>query len=390
MIGFKGIGRLVTDRELLGYVLLVENGIIRYILPEEESEEWLRLNGATVEYWVDIQGLDLMPGFIDIHVHGSSGADASDGTPESIGTIADSLIRTGVTGFLATTVTMDDTSVRRVLSASRQVMENQGLESARLLGVHLEGPFLSVSHKGAHEESLIVDPLLEHIESIGEGYWDIIRVITLAPERPGALESIKSLAERGVVVSLGHSGCTFDQGKEAIAAGAKSITHLFNAMTGLHHRDPGLVGVALTTDVHTELVADGIHVHPELFSVVRKVKGDERLILITDAMRGQCMRAGTYNLGGLEVIVDGTGARLKNGVLAGSVLTMDQAMRNMHDHADCDLAALARMLSTNPAELLGLDDVGAISVGKRADLVAVDGELNVKRVWLGGVEKEII
>lgn len=415
MIGFKGIGRVVTDGMLIGHCILVDAGKIRAILPEEKVHQWLTSHGATVDHWVDLQGLDLLPGFIDIHVHGSSGADASDGTPEALDTIARSLIRTGVTGFLATTVTLEDAKVRNVLKSCKDFIDSQEYHAfdaddsestdtpstietssitgapsrARLLGVHLEGPFLSVSHKGAHEAGLIADPEIAHMQAICDGFWDIISIVTLAPDRPGALESIKLLTDKGIIVSLGHSGCSYEVGKAAVKAGAKSITHLFNAMSGLHHRDPGLVGVAFAHDLHTELIADGIHVHPELFSVVRKVKGDDRLILITDAMRGQCMRSGTYDLGGLEVVVDGASARLTNGVLAGSVLTMDQAMRNMHEHASCDLVALARMLATNPAELVGLEDAGAITSGRRADFVALDSNMKVQRVWIEGVEQDI-
>ncbi len=386
VFGIKGIGKTVGEQELKDHVILVDAGRIEAILPEEQWQS--RPGGLAVEHWIDLEGLDLLPGFIDVHVHGSSGADVSDGTVEALRTMSYGLVKTGVTRFAATTVTLSTDKTRQSLGsiAAAMACQQTGPWGARILGAHLEGPFLSPSHKGAHDGSLMQPPILEKIEAFMDGFESTVVIITLAPECQGALESIEALAKRGYVVSLGHSGCTFAKGKEAVEAGARSITHLFNAMSGLHHRDPGLVGVGLTTDVYTELIADTIHVHPALYQLVCKAKGSERLILITDAMRGQCMRGGTYSLGGLTVIVNESGARMENGVLAGSVLTLDQALRNMTQHTDCTLTDLAKMLSTNPARLLGRSDLGEIAPGKRADLVAINASREVKRVWIDGVE----
>lgn len=321
----------------------------------------------------------LMPGFIDIHIHGSAGCDVMDGTPDALAKIQKSLVGTGTTRFLATTMTVSQVEITRALENIKNVMTCE-TDGAKIIGAHLEGPFIHKKAKGAHVEAFIQEPTVSWIEP----YRDIVKLITLSPETDEENRVLKALKDMGIKVSLGHTTATYDCACQAIEAGADSVTHLFNAMTGLHHRDPGVVGAALLKPVYTELIADGVHVHPDLYELVFKLKGEDKLILITDAMKGQCMRAGEYDLGGQAVVVSDKDARLLDGTLAGSILTQNKALTNMIKSPQMDLVKLAKMLSTNPANLLERKDLGRIAVGAIADFVCLNESLELKSVWIDG------
>lgn len=326
----------------------------------------------------------LAPGFIDVHVHGGGGADFMDGDPEAVAVITRTHARFGTTGLLATTMTASEAEIVRALQAVRQAP----WQGARVLGCHIEGPFINPRMKGAQDERQIRPADLAEIDRwrIAAGP-DLRWHVTLAPEMPGAQAAIRHLAALGAVVSAGHTDCTHAQLEAAAAAGVSHVTHLFNGMRGVHHREPGVAGGALTLPGLTvELIADGVHLHPATVALAVAARGPERTLLVTDAIRAAGMPEGEYRLADdRPVRVLGGEARLPDGTLAGSVLTMDQAVRNVHRFAGVPLHAAVAMASLNPARLHGLDDrKGAIRPGNDADLVWLDRNLIPRLVMVEG------
>jgi N-acetylglucosamine-6-phosphate deacetylase len=325
----------------------------------------------------------LIPGMIDMHIHGSNGADVMDGSLESLQTISQSLFKEGVTGYLATTMTETTENIERALATVKTSIEQPlNPNSAAILGIHLEGPFLSYKQMGAQQGELIRAPdiaLFDRWQGIAGGH---IRMVTIAPELTGAIPFIKHLVKSGVIASIGHTDATYEQTQAAIDAGATHATHLFNAMRGIHHREPGTVTALLLDDrVATEIIADGIHLNPAVIQLTVNIKGKDRLILVTDAMRAKCCGEGVFDLGGQAVTVHDGSARLANGVLAGSVLMMHQALMNMLRFTDCSLYDLVPMVSATPAKQLGkFDQLGSIAVGKAANWVVLDAHHQVVRV----------
>lgn len=359
--------KIILENKILeGYGVYINDGRIESIVPQDSID-------LSIVEQIPLKADYLLPGFIDIHIHGSAGSDVMDATPEALNAIQKSLATTGTTSFLGTTMTVDFNNIERALEQIRLAMSQKEIIGAKLIGAHLEGPFINAKAKGAHLENHIKLPEIEAINA----YADVIKLITIAPEMDVSNQFIKSARALGIHISLGHSTCSYDCAKSAIEAGAESITHLFNAMTGLHHRDPGLVGAAFLTDVYTELIADNVHVHPDLYELVYKLKGSERMILITDAMKGQCMKAGQYDLGGQTVVVGDKDARLENGVLAGSILTQNKSLKHMIRTKGLDIVKVSRMLSANPAQLLGLTDIGSIRSGSKADFALLDSHYDL-------------
>ncbi|MGX7596882.1 N-acetylglucosamine-6-phosphate deacetylase [Planococcus plakortidis] len=322
----------------------------------------------------DGRGKILMPGFIDIHVHGANGFDVMDADAAALSGIAQALPKEGVTAFVATTMTQTEGRIARAVETAGKYRSAQG--EAELLGIHLEGPFLSPEQAGAQNPEHFLKPeldLFNHWQALGGGR---IRIVTLAPELEGADKFIAGLEASGVIASIGHSAATYEQ---AVASNAQHVTHLFNQMTAFHHREPGVVGAAmLDSRSRVELIADLIHSHPAAVKLAYQQIGAGRLILITDAMRAKGLGYGNYDLGGQTVVVDETGARIQTGRLAGSVLTMDRALRNVRDLAQCSLPELAQMSSGNAAAALGLHGKGKIARGMDADLVLMTEALEVE------------
>jgi N-acetylglucosamine-6-phosphate deacetylase len=331
--------------------------------------------------WIDAKGNYVSPGFIDIHIHGCNGNDAMDASEEALRSISEKLCESGVTGFLPTTMTMVRNDIHRALLNIRNCM-NLNLKGARILGAHMEGPFINPIFKGAQYEKFIIAPEFNIIKD----YIDTIRIITLAPERDVNSEFLEIIKEhKHIILSIGHSNATYNEAISAIEKGYKSITHCFNAMTGLHHRNPGIVGAAMNSNVYCELITDTIHVHPAVINVLTKVKVSDRIILVTDSMRAACLKPGTYDLGGQEVIVSSDSARLPDGTLAGSILTMNKAVKNMMINTSCELPEIVKMASFNPAELIGCSsDKGSIEKGKDADLIIFDEDIDVNLTVIDG------
>lgn len=328
----------------------------------------------------------ILPGLIDVHVHGIAGADIMDGTPESMDVMLRGFAAHGVTGILASTVTQSIEVTKRAISAILEAIEHPREGRTRILGIHLEGPFLSHEYRGMQNENFLLEPdegVLRELLAHGRGH--VVRV-SLAPELPGADRLIRLLREEGIYVSIAHTGATYEEAVEAMHLGATHVTHCFNAMTGLHHRKPGVAGAAmLCDDLYTELVADGIHVHPAVMRLLARVKGRERVMLVTDAMRSAGMPDGEYEFGGQRVFVKDRIARLADGRLASSTLTMEGAVRTMVQRCGASVVDAAYMGSTTPAEALGLGDrKGRIAEGYDADLAVLDAELRPIATWIEG------
>ncbi|UUC43209.1 N-acetylglucosamine-6-phosphate deacetylase [Clostridioides difficile] len=324
---------------------------------------------------IDADGKYISPGLIDIHIHGNMGKDTMDSTDESIETISKSIMRHGVTSFLPTTMTMDKEHVYDALEVIKKA-QNRKLEGAQVLGAHLEGPFINENYKGAQNEKFIINSKYEFIKE----YKDVIKVITYAPEKDIDFDFTREIKRcTDIVLSIGHSNANYEQAKEAINLGVTNVTHMFNAMTGLNHRDPGVVGAALTTNVYSELIADTIHINKDLFQFILNNKVKERLILITDSIEAGGLEDGDYSLGGQKVIVKGNEARLENGALAGSVLSLNKMVFNFLDNTNLKVNEAISLASLNPATSLGINDKkGSLEIGKDADIAVFDENLDCK------------
>ncbi|GED57647.1 N-acetylglucosamine-6-phosphate deacetylase [Brevibacillus formosus] len=375
-------GNLVADgQELHNGLVVVGNGTITYAGKADEYGKALPDHVVTVEDgWI-------CPGFVDMHMHGIDGYDTMDGTPESIQAISTALARHGVTSFLATTMTAPYAQLEQVLVNIAQY-SREGLPGAQAIGIHLEGPWINPRYKGAQKEENIAIPKLDAVQKLYGLSEGLIKVVTIAPEQPEALEAIAWLKERDVIVSAGHTGATFAQATEAVDAGVRHFTHCFNAMTGLHHREPGVVGAAMYHEqLSTELIADGIHVHPAVMKILYRVKTAERLALVSDSMRAAAMGEGTYDLGGQEVHVHDNQAKLADGTLAGSILTLNRAVGNMVTLSGVSLSDAVEMASLTPASILGFGErKGRLAPGYDADITVLNTQFDVTMTFVAGKE----
>ncbi|MEH7375608.1 N-acetylglucosamine-6-phosphate deacetylase [Neobacillus drentensis] len=362
--------------------ILIENGFIKInngkIVEIGSMEELEKENEFEI---IELPGhYKAIPGLIDIHIHGVNGADTMDATKEALDIMVTALPKEGTTSFLATTMTQEGKQIENALiNAGQYIEEQQSIGKAEILGLHLEGPFVNSKRAGAQPIQHIIDPdlaLFQKWQNLTNGN---IKLVTLAPERPGGLEMIRYLKSNGIIASIGHTDATFDEVDEAIDAGANHVTHLFNQMRGLHHREPGVVGAAFLRDeLKAEIIVDGVHVRPEMVKLAFKQKQSEGLILITDSMRAKCLKNGKYDLGGQEVTVKNGKAILEDGTLAGSILKLGHAVKNIIAYTGCPLEDAIEMASVNPAKQLNIyDRKGSIAVGKDADIVILDEEMEV-------------
>ena len=365
-------GRIVLrDRIVDGAVLLYDEKIrgISQTVPE----------GAEV---IDACGGYVAPGLIDLHIHGYLGKDVCDGDPESIRTIASGIVANGVTGFLPTTMTVDMKAIRRALEVCRDLKEeSKSWNGAAILGCHAEGPFINAKKKGAQDEKYILKPDAAFVKE----YADIIKEITLAPETDDDFAAIREItADTDVLVSMGHTDADYDTAFRATENGVRHATHLFNAMTALAHRNPGVVGAAMNTDVSVELIVDTFHVNPALYPIVAALKGD-KLCFITDCLPAGGLPEGQYTLGGQVFVSKGIECRLLDGTIAGSILRLNKGVWNVYTNSDLPLWYCVACASLHPAAALGIDSAkGSIEVGKDADIIITDGEFNVKKTIMGG------
>ena len=332
---------------------------------------------------IDAKGGYVAPGLIDLHIHGYLGKDVCDGDEESIRTIAEGIIANGVTGFLPTTMTEDMSTITKALEVCRNLKEeSKSWKGSTILGCHAEGPFISEAKKGAQDPKYILKPDSEFVKK----YSDIIKIITLAPEEDSDnfAEIRKICKETDVVVSMGHTSADYDTAKASTSAGVKHATHLFNAMTPIAHRAPGVVTAALNSDISCELIVDTFHVLPVFYDILWKLK-ERRLCFITDCLPAGGLPEGEYTLGGQKIIYRGIVCRLEDGTVAGSVLHLNKGVWNVFTNSQIPLWECVNCASLNPATTIGLEKTkGSIEVGKDADIIITDNEFNVNMTIIGG------
>ena len=377
MIAIKN-GKVILENEVvLGKAVLYTDKIVGIV---DESEI-----PADAEV-IDAEGGYVSPGFIELHIHGYLSKDVCDANEESLRIISKGLLGNGVTGYLPTTMTVDMAVIKGALEACRALMpetRTPEFDGSEILGVHAEGPFISESKKGAQDPKYILKPDADFVKE----YSDVIRVITLAPEEDDAdFSAIKRItAETDVVVSMGHTSADYDTAVAGVKAGVRHATHLFNAMTPLTHRGPGVVGAALNCDeVSTELIVDTHHVNAALFDTVYKLKG-RKLCIITDCLPAGGLPEGEYTLGGAKIIYKNDLCRLEDGTIAGSVLKLNKGVWNVYNNSKIPLNECVNCASLNPATTLGIQDKkGSLAPGTDADIVILDNEFNVRKTIIGG------
>lgn len=356
--------------------ILVEEGVIARVGRAIEAA------GAQV---VDAGGKLVAPGFIDVHIHGAAGAMCESGDAEQVRKISAALAGFGVTGFLATLATMPAAALRDAVAAVARAIGTE--PGARILGIHLEGPYLSPLRAGAQAVPFMRPPSLEEIDALQEIAGGRIRLVTIAPETEGALEVIGALRSRGITASIGHSNASTDQMLAGVRAGATHVTHLFNAMRELHHREPGPIGVGLTEDaLSVELICDGHHLHPRIVDVVFRCKPDGKVVMVSDAVAALGLPDGPCEMFGVACVISGGAVRLRDGGnLAGSCSSLDRAVRNVRGWLPhLPLERILRAASTAPAAAIGEAGAGEIAEGKAADLVVLDNQLEVAAAVVRG------
>lgn len=362
----------------------IQDGVIATIGTEHSNPPTEVL--ATNAEVIDGNGGYLLAGFIDVHVHGGANEDFMDATQASLDKITRMHMEHGTTTILATTVTGSEAQLDHVI---REVAEynSKPMPYAQLIGVHLEGPFVNPKWKGAQNELYMIEPQHEWLERWQREYPGQIRMQTLAPEVNGGYAYIEALTKHGIVAACGHTDANYAQIEEAVKHGLKHAVHTYNAMKGLHHREPGTLGAVMTIpSIMAEIIADGKHVHPVAIKLLLKAKGVEGVLLVTDAMAAAGMPDGQYKIGELDVVVKDRTARLTmDGSLAGSTLTMIEGYRFLVEQVGLTLSEASQVASLNPARVLGLqDNYGSIAKGKRADLVLTTSTLDVSQVLING------
>lgn len=364
-------GRFLDGTHLTPGAIIVEGDRIVRILREP-------VRAADVPATV-IEGGIISPGLIDLQVNGGFGHEVSD-DPKELDALSAALLPSGVTTYLPTVVTAAASFYPIAFAMFRAADRRAGAVPA---GLHLEGPFLSPAKKGAHQLKYIEAATDELFASWLEN--DDIALVTLAPERPGADARIRALVARGIAVSLGHTNATYEEFVAGVDAGATKATHLFNAMTAIHHRAPGAMVATMTDErVTSGIIPDGIHSHPATIRLALMAKGHDRVLIVSDMMSATGLGSGTYGLGGQAVTVDGTSARLADGTLAGSILTMDQALRNLVAWTDASIAQALHMCTAVPARLMGWERKGQLRAGRDADITVFDGDLCVTHTIIAG------
>lgn len=362
---------ILEDKIAEDLVVIYDENISQIIIKEE------LVSYDNIET-IDIDGAYLSAGFIDIHIHGSGGADTMDATFDALHTISNTILSTGTTSFLATTMTM---SKDKIVGALENISSNKNrVTGAKIIGVHMEGPYINPAMCGAQDINYIQSPSFEIIDE----YNDIIKMITLSPEVEGGYAFIKEIKEKypHIILSIGHSNANYEEATKSFDVGISHATHLGNAMSGLHHRNPGVLGAVLNSNITCDVIADLIHTHKATLELFWKIK-KEKLILITDSMRAGCMKCGEYSLGGQKVIVENGKVVLENGKLAGSVLKLNEALKNMTKNTDMDLIDAVKSVTVIPAKKLGLNS-GRIAVGLSADMVVFDENFDILMTIVDG------
>ncbi|MGB9857030.1 MAG: N-acetylglucosamine-6-phosphate deacetylase [Dictyoglomaceae bacterium] len=372
------LGKVITPQKIIeNGAVGVEGNKIIYVGESKNQENFQRI--------IDFKNCYISPGFIDIHIHGAYGKDIIDGEESAIDTISRFIASKGTTSFLPTVLTAPLSDMEKAIDTVGKFMEKQEKEikGAKVLGINLEGPFLNKKYKGAQREDSIISPNIEILKRL---LTKNVKLITLAPEVEGNFEIIKYLNEKGVKISAGHTDAVSEDLEKAISLGLCHITHLFNGMRPLHHREPGIVGVALTNDkLSVEIIADGIHLSPYILKLVGRIKPKEKIILITDAMMATGLSDGEYKLAGQRVIVKDGKATLSDGTIAGSTLTLNTAVKNMVEKGGFKLEDAVFIASYSPSLLLEIENKkGSLEIGKDADITIFDDNFQVKMTMVEG------
>ena len=371
---------ITPDTVILDGVVLVEGPKILEVGSRQE------IRFTETEFPI-LDGLHhfLVPGFIDVHIHGALGRDVMEGTSEALDVISQAVVRHGTTAYFATTVTASSLKTLQAVEALGSQV-GQPRRGARMVGIHLEGPFINSEKPGIHPVEHIHPPSVPIFDELLVHSGDHIKIITVAPEVEGGLELVRHARSKGVVVSIGHSNATLEEAQEAIRLGATNATHIFNAMRAFSHRDPGILGALLSnSDVWVELIADGVHVSPVAINLLLKCKQSSRILLITDSISASGMPDGQYRIGDCEVMLSGGVCRSREGRLAGSTLTQDQALRNLLRWSGLPMEEIVYMLTKNPAESTGLADCkGSLGPGQDADMVLLKMDLTVQTTIVQG------
>lgn len=362
---------ILEDAMLEDYYMEVEDGVIvGFSKNEPDSYEYL--------------GEIVAPGLVDTHIHGYAGKDIMNAEEGALDVISKGLLECGVTSFLPTTLT--DSKERTDAALKRVAAEYKDVKGAKVRGIFLEGPFFTEKYKGAQNPNYMSDPKIDYLKEWKEISDGLVNKIAIAPEREGAEDFIKKANSMGVRVALGHSDASFDEAVAAVDAGANIFVHTFNGMSGLHHREPGMVGAAMATDAISELICDGHHVNPNAAGILMNTKGRDKIALITDCMSAGGMADGDYKLGEFPVRVENGTARLKDGgSLAGSILKLKDGVKNVVDWEIADIFEAIQMASLVPAKSVGIDNIcGKLHEGYAADFIVLDYDMNLKATYLNG------
>ncbi len=370
-------------KAILNAKLLIDDKIVenKVLLFDHKIIDILDKVDITDIETIDAKGAYVSAGFIDLHIHGSGGSDVMDATPDALEMISSTILQTGTTSFLATTMTMSNEAIDKALQNIQLYADR--VSGAQLLGIHLEGPFINAEKHGAQDKAYVQPPNMALIEN----YMNEVKMITLAPEIAGAEDFVKQLTHEypHIILSIGHSDASYEESQESFAWGISHATHLFNAMNPYHHRKPGIVGAVFDSDVTCDMIADLVHTHPSTLELVQKIK-KEKFILITDAMRAGCMKCGIYDLGGQRVEVNEGKAVLEDGTLAGSVLKMNEALSNMKEYTSMGLVEVVNAVTKIPAAKLGIPK-GELQKGYDADIVIFDENFSIISTIVNGEVK---
>ncbi|EAG8700224.1 N-acetylglucosamine-6-phosphate deacetylase [Listeria monocytogenes] len=370
--------KVCKDNELIDMSVVTEGHLIKEVLPKNKiiAEEY------SEEAIFDGNGGLLIPGMIDVHIHGAKNYDMMDGSTESIQAVSMACAETGCTSFLVTSVSSSLEDLIQMIKQTKKVIGKE--KGAKIAGIHLEGPYLNIEKKGMQNPAHLRHPDLKEMKKIFDEADGLIKMVTIAPELPGGIELIDFLKKRGVVVAIAHSNATYEEAQDAFEKGASHITHCFNAMPAIHHRAPGLVAAALENDsISVQAIVDGVHLHPGIVRLIHKIKGPDKMVLTTDALQAMGVGDGEYIFGGHQVTVTEGVARLQDGTLASSTVTMNKSLR-LSNEFGINLQDTIQMATSTPADILGLKNLGRIEKGYSADLVLLDKKFEVLSTWING------